>query len=111
MKLYVYGIVQGVGFRPTVYRVAKSMGCNGYVRNNGSNVEIFVDKNHDEFLKLLKKELPPLARIDNIEFSKSDISEKFEDFKIIFSKNGTRESFLPPDTAICNDCLMELFDE
>ncbi|MDD1773446.1 MAG: acylphosphatase, partial [Methanomassiliicoccales archaeon] len=44
MKITVYGIVQGVGFRPTVYRVAKAMGLRGYVLNNGSNAEVHIDR-------------------------------------------------------------------
>lgn len=111
MLLYIYGIVQGVGFRPTVYRVAKSLELKGYVRNNGSNVEICIDKNYEEFLELLKKELPPLAKIEKVEAIESNCYKNFNDFKIIFSKNGTRESLIPSDTAICKECLNELFDK
>ena len=57
MKITVFGIVQGVGFRPTVYRVAKAMGLKGFVLNNGSNVEIHVDRDADVFLKKLKEGL------------------------------------------------------
>lgn len=110
MLLYVYGIVQGVGFRPTVYRVAKSLDCKGYVRNNGSNVEICVDSNHEGFLKLLKKELPPLAKIERVEVLESKCYEKYDGFTIIYSKKGTRQSLIPADTAICDECLIELFD-
>ena len=51
MQLKVYGIVQGVGFRPFVYKIATKLGYSGYVRNNGSNVEIVIDGNHRKFLK------------------------------------------------------------
>jgi hydrogenase maturation protein HypF len=54
MKIIFKGIVQGVGFRPTVYRVAKNLGLHGYVLNKGSEVEVVIDKNKDEFLKEIK---------------------------------------------------------
>jgi len=102
MKLTVYGIVQGVGFRPTVYRVAKAMGLKGFVLNNGSNVEIHVDKDADRFLSELKKALPAIARIDRAEFD--DVSEKLEEFTIAQSHDGRRVSLIPTDTAICQNC-------
>jgi hydrogenase maturation protein HypF len=86
MKITVYGIVQGVGFRPTVYRVARAMGLKGYVLNNGSNVEIHVDRGAEEFLEELKKALPALARIDRAEFE--DVQEKLEEFSIMQSTSG-----------------------
>lgn len=111
MRIVFYGLVQGVGFRPAVYRVAKSLGAKGFIRNNGSNVEVVIDKDHELFIDRLKAELPPLAKISDIELDDSEIGEKYEDFQIIFSKDGERSSVIPTDTAICNDCLKELFDE
>ncbi|MGD9962958.1 MAG: carbamoyltransferase HypF [Thermoplasmata archaeon] len=102
MKITVYGIVQGVGFRPTVFRVAKAMGLRGYVLNNGSNVEIHVDRDAEEFLERLRKALPSLARID-----RADIEETHEDlgdFAIAQSTDGKRVSLIPTDTAICPQC-------
>ena len=55
MKLIFKGIVQGVGFRPTVYRIAKQLSLNGYVLNKGSEVEVVIDKNKDEFKSLIEK--------------------------------------------------------
>ena len=103
MKITVYGIVQGVGFRPTVYRVAKAMGLKGYVLNNGSNVEIHIDRRPNEFLDALKKELPALARIDKVEFE--EVSEDLEEFSIAKSHDGKRVSLIPTDTAICANCV------
>jgi len=105
MKITVYGIVQGVGFRPTVYRVAKAMGLKGYVLNNGSNVEIHVDHSANEFLARLKKSLPALARIDRAEFR--DVDEELEDFSIAQSHDGRRVSLIPTDTAICGQCVKD----
>ncbi len=109
MKIFIRGIVQGVGFRPTVYRIAKRMGLKGYVRNNGSNVEICVDKEYKKFLFVLENELPVNARIDDIKVRES--SEKYDDFIILKSSNDFRHSTIPPDTGICDDCLSELFDK
>jgi hydrogenase maturation protein HypF len=103
MKITVYGIVQGVGFRPTVYRVAKAMGLRGYVLNNGSNVEIHVDREAELFLQNLRNALPTLARIDRAEFEELD--EKLDDFSIMHSRDGMRLSLIPTDTAICKRCV------
>jgi len=108
MKITVYGIVQGVGFRPTVYRVAKSMGLKGYVLNNGSNVEIHLDRDGEEFLKRLKESLPALARIDRAEVEETE--ETFTDFKIMKSTDGVRVSLIPTDTAICHNCMDDFYN-
>jgi len=102
MKITVYGVVQGVGFRPTVYRVAKAMGLKGFVLNNGSNVEIHVDKDAELFLTKLKAALPALARIDHAEIEEAD--ERLGEFAIAHSHDGARVSLIPTDTAICMNC-------
>ncbi|MBU4189794.1 MAG: carbamoyltransferase HypF, partial [Candidatus Thermoplasmatota archaeon] len=107
-KIFIRGVVQGVGFRPAVYRIAKRMGLKGYVRNNGSNVEIALDTGCEKFLEVLHKELPSLARIEDTIVEKTD--EKYDDFIILKSRNGIKYSTIPADTGICNDCLKELFD-
>jgi len=105
MKLICYGIVQGVGFRPTVYRVAKQLNLKGYVLNNGSNVEVHLDREADEFIACLKEQLPALARIDRIEREETD--EELGPFEIRESSDGRRVSMIPVDTAICDQCLKE----
>src|SRR5512136_1657020 len=105
MKLTFYGIVQGVGFRPTVYRVASELKLKGYVLNNGSNVEVHIDKNADAFIKKLKEHLPPLARIDKID--QEELDEKLSSFEIRRSSEGKRVSLIPTDTAICSNCLTD----
>ncbi len=109
MKITVYGIVQGVGFRPTVYRVAKALGLKGFVLNNGSNVEIHVDRDAEKFLTELKRALPALARIDRAELE--EVDEKLSDFKIAESHDGRRVSLIPTDTAICSTCAMDFAEE
>ena len=106
-RIVIQGIVQGVGFRPTVYRVARSLELRGHVLNTGSNVEVIINGNPDIFMDALKEALPPLARIDV--YSVEECSEPDNDFQIIQSSMGSRNSPLPPDAAICPDCLAELF--
>ena len=110
MKLLIKGVVQGVGFRPTVVRVARSLGLRGYVQNRGSHVEVFLESGEGNFIEALKRELPPLARIDDIVVLDEGPSHPYEGFMIVGSEDGLRTSMVPPDTAICDDCLRELFD-
>ena len=110
MKIILKGTVQGVGFRPTVYRVAKSLGLNGHVKNLGSEVEVVIDGDSEKFLKELEKNLPPLANITKIERYEFEVERN--DFKILSSSDGERESStIPVDTALCDDCLEELNDK
>lgn len=108
MRIFIRGVVQGVGFRPAVVRVAKRLGLKGYVRNMGSYVEIFVDKDVEKFLDELKKNLPFNARIDNVVLEESD--GYYDDFTILESTRGYKNYEFPPDTAICDDCIRDLFN-
>lgn len=108
MKLTFYGVVQGVGFRPTVFRVAKELGLKGYVLNNGSNVEVHINEKPDEFIARLKQLLPPIARIDRVE--RDEVDEKLGAFEIKRSSDGNRTSLIPTDTAMCDKCLAD-FEE
>jgi hydrogenase maturation protein HypF len=106
MKLIFKGIVQGVGFRPTIYRIAKDLNLKGYVLNKGSEVEVVIDKKIDQFLEKLNNYLPEIAKITKI--IKEPDNRIFKDFKILISKKGHRESLIPPDVSICDDCIREL---
>jgi len=108
MKLIFKGTVQGVGFRPTIFRIAKGMDLSGYVLNKGSEVEVVIDKKVNQFIEEVKRQLPSLAKITDIKIV--DDSRVFSDFKILFSKAGKKQSLIPADTAICLDCIHELFD-
>ncbi|MCE5297001.1 MAG: carbamoyltransferase HypF [Euryarchaeota archaeon] len=112
MRITVQGIVQGVGFRPTVYRIATSLGLHGSVQNNGSNVVIEIDGDPDMFLKELKAALPPLARLDKVTVSEGigDEEPHRTDFRIIKSETGEKGVSIPNDFAICDDCRREMFD-
>lgn len=114
LQIRVYGVVQGVGFRPTVSRHAVSCGIYGYVCNKGPYVEIMAQgtkEQTDRFLELLRKKPPRRAAILKI-----DVHEKEKDvpswdqFEIIESEKTRGEIFISPDIAICDECKKELFD-
>ena len=108
-KILTQGIVQGVGFRPYVYRLASDLNLKGHVRNLGNVVEIIIEGDETEsFIKRLPQELPPIAKIDSM--SVEDIDENdYSDFKIIESGDSySGISVIPPDIAICNKCLEEI---
>jgi hydrogenase maturation protein HypF len=114
-RILVQGIVQGVGFRPNVYRIAKGMGINGYVRNLGNIVEIVIEGQKNEildFVNNLKENKPPISKITSLEiewFNQVD-SVVFDDFKILdSSENFSGSSVIPPDIATCDNCLDEIF--
>ena len=111
MRIVVHGVVQGVGFRPTVHRIAAAMGLNGYVQNNGSNVVIVVDGHAEEFVRRLRAQLPPLARVDSIEVSEGAYpSEMPPGFHIVPSMAGQKGVSIPTDMAMCAPCRKEMLD-
>jgi hydrogenase maturation protein HypF len=114
MRVKVRGIVQGVGFRPFIYRVASANSLNGYVRNRGdAGVEILLEgskRNIEIFLKDLKNKKPPLAQIYEVITEPQKGKNQHENFKIHKSSAETElsGSIIPPDVAICDECLREL---
>ena len=115
-EITVAGIVQGVGFRPFVYRLATENRLAGYVRNRGdAAVEIVIEgeKNRiDYFLSDLEKKKPPLAKIYEIVTSYEKDKNEFKRFEIIKSSEEAEfsGSVIPPDIAVCDECLAELRD-
>ena len=107
MRFVIRGIVQGVGFRPTVYRVACAMGLKGTVRNDGASVVIETDGD-ESFLERLRLELPALAYIESAVCEPYDLPGSVKDFRIVESGNGGHGVGIPTDTAICPKCLSEL---
>jgi len=109
----VQGIVQGVGFRPFIYQLAKRRRLNGWVRNQSDGVEIEVAGPSDlvqDFIGSISRESPPLARIVNIETADLPYRE-LEEFKIISSRTlESRSTLISPDVCTCRDCLQELLD-
>ena len=109
-KFQIEGIVQGVGFRPTVYKIAKKLDLKGYVLNSGEGVIVEIEgENRDKFIDTLKKNLPPLAKIDKIEKEVLPL-KNYSEFIIISSKNTSKTTFISPDKSVCEDCLKEMFD-
>ncbi len=112
-RLHITGIVQGVGFRPTVFNLAGKYQLTGWVLNNAHGVEIELHGAAEQiqaFTQDLRQNPPPLAIIDS--FSEEDAPAiPFADFQIRHSEDNASE-FLPvsPDLTICPDCERELFD-
>lgn len=106
------GLVQGVGFRPFVWRIANEMRLNGCVYNDsaGVNIQLNADeKSLKEFTERLKSELPPLARIDHIECEQTDFYP-YLCFEIIESQQGKVSTGCAADASTCEHCREELFD-
>lgn len=111
-RIRVRGIVQGVGFRPFVWRLARELGLAGWVRNDSAGVDIAVEgevERLDRFQERLAREAPPLARVDAVEACGAQI-EGFSDISILESGAGQAATNIGPDSGTCPDCLAELFD-
>jgi hydrogenase maturation protein HypF len=114
VKLNISGIVQGVGFRPFIYRIAVKKGLVGYVRNKGdAGVEILLEgglKEIESFLQDLSENKPPLAQIYQIKKTPLSGKNQYRTFAIYKSSKETETSgsIIPPDIAICDQCLREL---
>ena len=112
-KIRVYGIVQGVGFRPTVSRHAVKNDIHGSVCNKGPYVEIFAQGTKaqvDGFLEDLEKRPPKRAAILKINVEHLDNNPEFDGFEIIESEKTKGEIFVSPDIAICDECKEELYN-
>lgn len=109
----VRGVVQGVGFRPFVFRLAREMGLSGWVRNDGGGVEIEVQGLPGEVSALMARmvgEAPPLARVDAVESRRCPLDPDNREFTILASGGGEVSTAVSQDVAVCPDCLAELFD-
>ena len=114
-RIRVYGIVQGVGFRPTVSRHATSNGIRGSVCNKGPYVEIYAQgsaEQVDGFLKDLEECPPKRAAIlkINTEDVLAEDAPQFDTFDIIESEKTKGEIFVSPDIAICDECKEEMYN-
>lgn len=111
-KHTIRGVVQGVGFRPFVYRLAQDHGLTGWVRNTPAGVEIEVQggaQQLDSFDAALRGKLPPLAQLTS--HSQINIpTGNDSSFLILPSGPGVADIQIAPDSAICPDCLQELFN-
>ncbi len=109
-QIQVRGAVQGVGFRPFVYRLARRFGLTGWVGNNGDGVVIDVQGQYVEaFLEALRSECPPLARIDDIELCGLTPTE-YSSFVVVPSGEGKITTVITADYPVCDDCVREMFN-
>jgi hydrogenase maturation protein HypF len=112
-EIRVRGTVQGVGFRPTVYRLAKVCGLKGDVCNDGDGVLIRVvgsEEKITEFISKLYQECPPLAKINQVLRSEYLGEFDFDDFVISHSVNTVVKTEIAADAATCSQCQREIFD-
>jgi len=110
--LRVSGIVQGVGFRPFVYRLAHELDLSGWVCNTPGGVEIQIQgqpKALAAFEQALSGEAPPLAVINSVSVDEIPVTDD-RDFTILPSSAGAPDVRIAPDAALCDDCRRELFD-
>lgn len=114
VRIHVRGIVQGVGFRPFVHRLARQYDLAGTVSNDGDGVEIVLagpESVLEQFTRALKAEAPPAARIVKITVQPTDDLPDSPDFHILPSRATDRPSTqIAPDLALCDDCLAEMLD-
>ncbi|MBT3767548.1 MAG: carbamoyltransferase HypF [Rhodospirillaceae bacterium] len=114
-EIRIHGIVQGVGFRPFVFRAAQELGLRGNVQNNGGAVRIrvaglAVDINR--FVEILCDRTPPLARIDRLERSlyQENLESGFQIIPSVDGEFGGAWTGIGPDTGTCPDCMGEVFN-
>ncbi len=109
----VSGLVQGVGFRPTVWRLARRYGLRGWVGNDAAGVTVSVcgpSADIAGFIDELRRDPPPLARIDGIERMPTPIEPNETGFRIIESRSGDIHTGVVPDAATCPACREETLD-
>jgi len=115
LTLYISGSVQGIGFRPFVYRLAKELELKGWVNNNAQGVAIAVEGNQqqlDLFIERLQSEKPARSQIQQITQEWCEPVD-YQTFEIHESTDNTaiKTAVILPDLATCDDCLRDIFDE
>lgn len=113
IRIVVSGVVQGVGFRPFIYRLAHEFQYTGWVKNIGFGVEIHLESKEKtdfrKFLKALQETQPPLSQIEEIILENASFLN-LKDFTIQKSKEGESFVFISPDISICESCHEEMMD-
>jgi hydrogenase maturation protein HypF len=112
-RLEVRGIVQGVGFRPFVYRLATDLALDGWVRNDAAGVTIEVQGDAariDRLASSVREMAPAIARVDSVALRDCPPEDAAAGFAILESGGGRAVTAIGPDSAVCADCLAELFD-
>ncbi len=112
-RLEVRGIVQGVGFRPFVYRLARELALDGWVRNDAAGVIIEVQGDAasiEQLVRRVREHAPARARVDSVALSDCAPADQDGGFAILESGGGRATTAIGPDSAICADCLAEMLD-
>ncbi len=112
-QIRVSGQVQGVGFRPFVFRLAQELDLAGWVRNDSEGVEISVEGGRPQVMRLIERlqsEPPVLARVEKVTHILGLATIGLRGFSIAASKMGKTQTGIAPDMAICPECLAELFN-
>jgi len=113
LKIVIRGVVQGVGFRPFIFRLAKELNVNGWIINSSQGVFIEAEaerKTLEQFLNKIESDRPKNSYIQSFEHTWLD-AEGFTDFEIRESlEAGSKTALVLPDISTCNDCLEEIFD-
>ncbi len=111
-RIHITGVVQGVGFRPFIYQLARERGLAGWVLNSSSGVDIEVEgppEEIDAFVREIPEKAPPLARLESLEAAEIPTNG---DASFTIKKSLEEEGFIlvSPDIATCDECISELFD-
>ena len=113
-RIRIRGIVQGVGFRPTVWRIANTLGVRGRVSNDGDGViiEAWADAaTLERFVHTIRQSVPPLSRIDAVErMAGGFANEPAPEFLIVGSRSTGARTHVPPDAGACPQCAREALD-
>ena len=114
LELVVHGVIQGVGFRPFVYRLAKKFEVCGSIANTGQGVIILAEgapADLDRFIHALSSEAPPLSRITSVSQQETDCNRDRTSFTILKSRaSNTPSTMVPADIALCDECRQELLN-
>ncbi len=112
-KIEIRGNVQGVGFRPFIYRLASKLNLKGFVCNTSTGVTVDVEGEAEalkNFIAFIYSNKPEVSFISGLEYSELDL-QGYSDFKIVESKsNDDIDIIIPPDIAVCTECLYEMYD-
>ena len=112
-RIRLSGVVQGVGFRPFVWRLAKELLLTGWVRKDARGVEIEVcgaAEQVQNLIERLQNDAPVKAHIDSVTAQNSHVECVADDFYILNSRSGRAPAMVGHDSAVCRDCLAEMFD-
>jgi hydrogenase maturation protein HypF len=112
-RILVFGVVQGVGFRPFIYRLARRFGFKGWVKNIGAGVEIHVETakkiDLDRFISAIRQQKPLLASIEKITTERTAF-RNLGDFKVRKSRQSESFVFISPDISVCESCREDIAD-